>query len=123
MFYAPMRHTPLKSLSDILNFSCSTGYITNETNTFFKKESYIFFCHEDGKVFVTPFREEIPIILEETRFKEKFFKGDFLTSPKKLSEKYFILKEMAKREKELKIYEENFKKSPQRDLSYTIPEN
>lgn len=123
MFYAPIRHTPLKYPSDVLNFSCYTGYTAEKIKTFFQKDSDIFICNEDGKVFATPFREEIPIVLEEFGFKQECFEGGFSPIPRRISEKYFILQEMAEREKQLKFYEENFKKSPQRDSSYTIPEN
>lgn len=123
MFYAPIRHTPLKTVSDILNFSCNTGYTAQKPKTFYQKDSNIFICDENGEVFATPFREEIPMVLEEFNFKEENSEVSLSAIPYNIKSKYFILQEMAEREKQLKFYEENFKKSPQRDSSYTIPEN
>lgn len=123
MFYAPIRHTPLKSVSDVLNFSCDTGYTANKPKTFFQKDSNIFICDENGKIFVTPFREEIPMILEEYSFKQETFAYLLSSIPYSIQQKYCILEEIAKREKQLKIYEDNFKKAPKCEFKYIIPEN
>ena len=124
MFYTPIRHTPLKSLSDVLNFSCHTRRIAKKPNTFFQKDSDIIICNEDSNVFITPFREEIPMILKEFGFKQEYFECGFLSPPLFLSKSYFILEEMAKREKQLKIYEENFEKSKKKNLEdIPFPEN
>ena len=123
MFYAPIRHTPLKTVSDVLNFSCRTGYTTQESKTFYQNYSNIFICDENGEVLVTPFREEIPIILEEYGFKRESCKNSLSAIPGTIKQKYLILEEIAKREKQLKIYEDNFKKAPKCDFKYIIPEN
>ena len=126
MFYKPIRHTPLKNIKELFDFCYDTGYrsFKSETKNFFQKDSDIFICTEDNKIFVTPYRYEIPMILKEYGFSEKSFNSPCVYIPQTHSKQYFILQEMATREEQLKIYEENFEKSKKKNLEdIPFPEN
>ena len=63
------------------------------------------------------------MVLEEFNFKEENSGHSLSAIPNNIKSMYSILEEIAKREKQLKIYEDNFKKSPKCEFKYIIPEN
>lgn len=71
MFTTPIRHTYLKSMEEVMNFSYRTGSRATPL-TRWQNNGQIAFADQYGNVYVTPYRDEIHRIMEESGYKEKF---------------------------------------------------
>ena len=127
MFITPIRHTPLKNMNELLDFSYDTrGHAINMPCVYFREDDDFFFSNEIGQVYVTPYRKEIGTILREAGYKEKVFNiahCQDISSIKK-STKYLWLKDMADKENWYATFEEAFEESKRKEISSVdIPED
>jgi len=69
MFTAPIQHTRLRGMEDLLKFSFKTNFCSDQRNIFCFLNEQIAFTDCSGYIYVTPFRSEISNILVAAGYK------------------------------------------------------
>ena len=106
MFNAPIRHTRLNTLEEVLKFSFQTDSRANPL-TKCQNNGQIAFADKYGNVYVTPYRTEIHSILVESGYKEGSFFVPFSNGEQR-PDAYQWLEKIAEEENWAKTYEEAF---------------
>ena len=97
MFYTPIKSTRFLTLSEVISFSVEqsnpTQQDTSRTLIKFQDNGNIAYITKDGKLFVTPYRQEIDAILSSEGFTDST-----IAIPRISSERYRWLQKIANQE-------------------------
>ena len=107
MFNTPIRHTRLNSVEEVKDFSYRTTFRATPMRKW-QNNGQIAFTDKYGKVYVTPYREEIHDILEKAGYREEGIYVPFSNSESRPDE-YLWLEKIAEEENWAATYEKAFK--------------
>jgi len=114
MFTNPIKHTRLTSLEEVMSFSYNTGRRATPL-TKCQNNGQIAFSDAWGCVFVTPYREEIHGILEESGYKDETFFVPFSNGEER-PEAYHWLTKIAEEECWAYTHEQAFELACQKGI-------
>lgn len=106
MFNKPIKYSPLTSKEELLKFSYRTDRYCENKNVFYQHKGQIAFTDEFGAIYLTPYRSEIPSILETSGLREYAINVPIFNGEKPLA--YFWLEKIAVEENWAKTHEEAF---------------
>lgn len=114
MFTTPIRHTSLKSMEELFEFSYRTERKA-KPHAYWQNNGQIAFADEFGMVWVTPYRTEIHSLLKESGYSEGSVFVLF-SNGEEVPDAYAWLRQIAEEENMAVTYEEAFKKATERGV-------
>ena len=115
MFNAPIRHTRLSTLEEVMNFSYRTDFRATPMAKW-QNNGQIAHADQYGVIYVTPYRREIHSILENAGYKDGSLYVPFSSGSETLPDEYQWLVRVAEEENWASTYEEAFQKASSRGI-------
>lgn len=115
MFTKPIIHIPLTSVEELKRFSYRTNSL-GDKKSYCRKDGHIIYSDEYGYVFATPYRREIPDILNMAGYREDFLEEVTFFEGGEIPAGYKWLEQIAEEENWAKTYEMAFEIATQRGI-------